>query len=399
MNDRAELEALQLARLQAHWPEIAALDELAQLPFTVKDDLRASYPLGRIAVPHARLRRIHASSGTGGTPTVVAYTEHDLDVWATVMARCMEMAGVGPGTVVHNAYGYGLFTGGLGFHMGAERLGALVVPASGGVTARQAILLRDLRAQVLCCTPSYALHIAQAAREAGIEELSLTLGLFGAEPWTGGMRERLESELGLTALNFYGLSEIVGPGVAAECPETRDGLHVQEDHFLVEVVDPHTGARVPDGTEGELVFTTLTKEALPLLRYRTGDIASVTREPCACGRPFARMSAVRGRRDDMLIVRGINVYPSQIEHLLLGVAGVAPHYHLVLERPAELDELTVVCEPDAPGADVAALAARVAHAIRGTIGVHVHVDVRPPGTVPRSEGKAVRVLDQRNGSS
>ena len=254
---RAVLETLQLERLQQAVErvrrtrrgellprQIDSLDELKQLPFTVKDDLRASYPLGMLAVPREQLRRIHASSGTGGTPTVVAYTEADLDVWSRVMARCMAMAGVKPGMVVHNAYGYGLFTGGLGFHQGAERLGALVIPVSGGVTARQAVLLRDLQGQVLCSTPSYALHIAQGLREAGIgtEELALEIGMFGAEPWTEGMRERLEAELGLKALNVYGLSEIVGPGVAAECPEARDGLHVQEDHFLVEVIDPATGA-------------------------------------------------------------------------------------------------------------------------------------------------------------
>ena len=259
----------------------------------------------------------------------------------------MAMAGVKPGMVVHNAYGYGLFTGGLGFHQGAERLGALTIPVSGGVTARQALLLRDLQGQVLCSTPSYALHIAQGLREAGIspDELALQIGMFGAEPWTDAMREQLEAELGLTALNIYGLSEIVGPGVSAECPEARSGLHVQEDHFMVEVIDPETGESVPDGADGELVFTTLTKEAMPLLRYRTGDIASVTREPCACGRTFARMSAVRGRRDDMLIVRGVNLYPSQIEHVLLRVDGIAPHYQLVVERPENLDEITVHCEP------------------------------------------------------
>jgi phenylacetate-CoA ligase len=307
------------------------------------------------------------------------------------------MAGVKPGMVVHNAYGYGLFTGGLGFHQGAECLGALVIPVSGGVTARQATLLRDLQGQVLCSTPSYALHIAQGLREAGIgtEALALQIGMFGAEPWTEGMRERLEAELGLRALNIYGLSEIVGPGVAAECPEARDGLHVQEDHFLVEVIDPATGEPVPDGTEGELVFTTLTKEALPLLRYRTGDIASVTREPCACGRTFARMSAVRGRRDDMLIVRGVNLYPSQLEHVLLSQEGVAPHYQLVLERPEALDEVTIHCEPDEAATDAQALAARIRHAIRERIGVGVTVHVLAPGEVPRSEGKAVRVIDNR----
>jgi phenylacetate-CoA ligase len=301
------------------------------------------------------------------------------------------------GMVVHNAYGYGLFTGGLGFHQGAERLGALVIPVSGGVTARQATLLKDLQGQVLCCTPSYALHIAQGLREAGIEtqDLKLEIGLFGAEPWTEGMRERLEHELGLTALNVYGLSEIIGPGVAAECPEARDGLHVQEDHFLVEVIDPDTGDHVPDGTDGELVFTTLTKEALPLLRYRTGDIASLTHERCACGRTFARMSAVRGRRDDMLIIRGVNLYPSQIEHVLLGQDGVAPHYQLVVERPGTLDEVTVRCEPSSAAADHALLAARVQQAIRERIGISVTVVVSDPGELPRSEGKAVRVVDKR----
>ena len=350
-----------------------------------------------LAVPREDVRRIHASSGTGGSPTVVAYTEHDLDVWSKVMARCMAMAGVTAGMVVHNAYGYGLFTGGLGFHQGAERLGALVVPVSGGVTARQAALLRDLGAQVLCCTPSYALHIAQGLREAGIalEDLNLEIGMFGAEPWTEGMRERLEAELGLTALNVYGLSEIVGPGVSAECPEGRDGLHVQEDHFLVEVIDPDTGERVEDGVDGELVFTTLTKEALPLLRYRTGDIASLTRERCVCGRTFARMSAVRGRHDDMLIVRGVNLYPSQIEHVLLGQPGVAPHYQLVVERPETLDELTVCCEPVEDGTNPIALAATIQKAIRAQIGVTVTVHVKAPGEIPRSEGKAVRVIDRR----
>jgi phenylacetate-CoA ligase len=401
---RAVLETLQLERLQAVvarlrriprgevLPAVGTLDDLRQIPFTVKDDLRSSYPLGMLAVPRERLRRIHASSGTGGTPTVVAYTEHDLDVWSKVMARCMAMAGVQAGMAVHNAYGYGLFTGGLGFHMGAERLGALVIPVSGGVTARQATLLRDLGGQVLCCTPSYALHIAQGLREAGIapEDLALEIGMFGAEPWTEGMRERLQDELGLTALNVYGLSEIVGPGVSAECPEARDGLHVQEDHFLVEVIDPQTGEPVPDGVEGELVFTTLTKEAMPLLRYRTGDIASLTREPCACGRTFARMSPVRGRRDDMLIVRGVNLYPSQIEHVLLTVDGVAPHYQLVVERPETLDEVTIHCEGE--GDD---LAERVRRAVRERIGVSVTVEVLAPGGVPRSEGKAVRVIDKR----
>ena len=374
------------ARIPADW------ERLEDLPFTVKEDLREHYPLGLVTVPHDELRRIHASSGSRGKPTVVAYNQHDLDVWSEVMAYCMTMAGVKPGMIVHNAYGYGLFTGGLGFHQGAERIGALTIPVSGGVTARQALLLRDLQGQVLCSTPSYALHIAQGIREAGLgpDDLDLQIGLFGAEPWTDAMRTQLEAELGLTALNLYGLSEIVGPGVAAECPEARDGLHVMEDHFLVEVVDPKTGAPLPDGTDGELVFTTLTKEAMPLLRYRTGDIASLNREPCVCGRPFARMSPVRGRHDDMLIIRGVNLYPSQIEEALLHVNGVSPHYQLVVDRPGQLDELTLHCE--GKGAN---LAARVKHAIREQVGVTVRVQLRPMGEIPRSEGKAVRVIDRR----
>jgi phenylacetate-CoA ligase len=390
---RDEIETLQQERLAATVERVRRTP-LGEREFTVKDDLREHYPLGLLAVDRSELRRIHASSGSRGRPTVVAYNQHDLDVWSEVMARCMAMAGVKPGMVVHNAYGYGLFTGGLGFHQGAERLGALTIPVSGGVTARQALLLRDLQGQVLCSTPSYALHIAQGLREAGIgvDELALEVGMFGAEPWTDAMRDQLESELGLAALNIYGLSEIVGPGVSAECPEARDGLHVQEDHFLVEVVDPETGKLLPDGTDGELVFTTLTKEAMPLLRYRTGDIASLTREPCACGRTFARMSAVRGRRDDMLIVRGVNLYPSQIEHVLLRVDGIAPHYQLVVERPEHLDEITVHCEPTG---SPDGLAERVKHALRSEIGVAVKVAVLEPGAVPRSEGKAVRVIDKR----
>ncbi len=374
------------ARIPADW------ERLEDLPFTVKEDLREHYPLGLVTVPHDELRRIHASSGSRGKPTIVAYNQHDLNMWSEVMAYCMTMAGVKPGMIVHNAYGYGLFTGGLGFHQGAERIGALTIPVSGGVTARQALLLRDLQGQVLCSTPSYALHIAQGIREAGLgpDDLDLQIGLFGAEPWTDAMRTQLEAELGLTALNLYGLSEIVGPGVAAECPEARDGLHVMEDHFLVEVVDPKTGAPLPDGTDGELVFTTLTKEAMPLLRYRTGDIASLNREPCVCGRPFARMSPVRGRHDDMLIIRGVNLYPSQIEEALLHVNGVSPHYQLVVDRPGQLDELTLHCE--GKGAN---LAARVKHAIREQVGVTVRVQLRPMGEIPRSEGKAVRVIDRR----
>jgi phenylacetate-CoA ligase len=365
--------------------DVRSLADLRRLPFTVKADLRDHYPFGLLAVPPERLVRVHASSGTRGKPTVVGYTAADLGVWTQVMARCMAMAGVRAGTVIHNAYGYGLFTGGLGFHQGGERLGATVIPVSSGLTARQAMLLRDLRGQVLCATPSYALHIAEALRDAGVEpaELALELGLFGAEPWTESMRRQLERELGLTALNTYGLSEIVGPGVSAECPQARDGLHVQEDHFLVEEVD------------GELVITTLTKEALPLLRYRTGDIASLTTERCRCGRTLARMSAVRGRRDDMLIVRGVNLYPSEVERILLAIEGIAPHYQLILRREGALDELTVRCEPAGAGAGGARLAARAEHTLREQTGIAIRVELLGPGSVPRSEGKAVRVVDER----
>jgi phenylacetate-CoA ligase len=419
---REELEALQLERLRATVDRILAavppgrarlhqaglrsgrdlgsLDDLRGLPFTSKSDLREHYPFGLLAVPREELVRVHASSGTGGKPTVVGYTRHDLeDVWTAVMARSMATAGVRAGMVVHNAYGYGLFTGGLGFHQGGERLGATVVPVSGGMTERQVLLLQDLGGQALASTPSYALNIAHAMRRAGVDpgELRLEVGLFGAEPWSETMRTQIERELGLTAINLYGLSEVVGPGVAVECPQERNGLHVNEDHFLVEVVDPETGAPRAAGEEGELVFTTLTKEALPLVRYRTADIASLTLDACPCGRTLVRMSAVRGRRDDMLIIRGVNLYPSEVEHALMGVDGVAPHYQLVVDRPGDLDELTVQCEPAEDGIDEAHLRARIAHALHSGTGITIAVELLAAGAVPRSEGKAVRVVDRRRG--
>ncbi len=320
---REELAELQLRRLRetvervrsardTPLPEIRSLDDVAQLPFTVKNDLRAAYPFGLLAVPREELLRVHASSGTHGKPTVVGYTRGDLETWTELMARCMTMAGVRPGMLVHNANGYGLFTGGLGFHQGGERIGCTMVPVSGGFTARQALLMRDFGAQVLVSTPSYALAIAQALVEDGYDvgDLRLELGLFGAEPWSEAMRSQLEAALGLTAINFYGLSEMCGPGVAAECLVARDGLHVQEDHFLVEVIDPESGVRVDPGLEGELVLTTLTKEAMPLIRYRTADYATLMPEPCSCGRTGVRLTGLRGRRDDMLIIRGVNVHPS-----------------------------------------------------------------------------------------
>jgi phenylacetate-CoA ligase len=363
----------------------------------MKSDLREHYPFGLLAVPREELVRVHASSGTGGKATVVGYTRRDLDTWTDVMARSLSTAGVRPGMLVHNANGYGLFTGGLGFHQGAERLGATVVPVSGGFTERQVTLLHDLRAQVLFATPSYALHIGHALAEHGLgpDDLALEVGVFGGEPWTPAMGAAIERALGLAAVNMYGLSEIIGPGVAVQCREMRDGSHINEDHFLAEVVDPQTGEPLPDGAEGELVFSTLTKEALPLLRYRTGDIAAIDPAPCACGRTLARMGPVRGRRDEMLIIRGVNLYPSEVEHTLLHVDGVAPHYQLVLERPDALDELTVRCEPDDADVDREALRARVARALREHTGIHVAVELLAPGTVPRSEGKAVRVVDNR----
>jgi phenylacetate-CoA ligase len=381
---RPELERLQRERLRERFG--VELEALPEQPFRVKSELRDAYPFGLLRVPLEDCVRIHASSGTRGKPTIVAYTRGDLAAWADCCARALAAAGGGPGTVVHVAYGYGLFTGGLGLHYGAERLGCTVVPASGGNTPRQARLLEDLGGEILCCTPSYALAIADHVSEPA--HLRLRAGVFGAEPWSEGLREAVEHALGLTALDIYGLSEVMGPGVSSECAEGRDGAHVNEDHFLVEVVDPQSGEPLPDGELGELVFTTLTKEALPLLRYRTGDLASLTREPCACGRTFARMSRVVGRTDDMLIIRGVNVFPSEIERVLLAIPELAPHYQLVVERPDRLDELTVQVEGTA---DTAQVREQLEHAL----GLSARVEVLPPESIPRSEGKALRVLDRR----
>jgi phenylacetate-CoA ligase len=377
--------------------DIGSLADLSRVPFTAKADLRAGYPFGLLAVEREQLVRVQASSGSHGKPTVVGYTRRDLQTWTELMARCMTMAGVRPGMVIHNANGYGLFTGGLGFHQGGERIGATVVPVSGGFTARQAMLLRDLGAHVLVSTPSYALAIAQALAEDGSSaSLPVRLGLFGGEPWTEAMRGQIERALPLRAVSFYGLSEMCGPGVAAECP-ARTGLHVQEDHFIAEVIDAG-GHAVPPGTEGELVFTTLTKEALPLLRYRTGDIGCLAGTPCPCGRSTVRLTGLRGRLDDMLIVRGVNIYPSSVEHVLLGASGVAPHYRLIVERPGPLDELVLECEPDRAGADPGPLRARLEQLLREHTGLRIAVRVAEPGTIPRSEGKAVRVVDRRTGA-
>jgi phenylacetate-CoA ligase len=377
--------------------DVASLGGLARMPFTRKTDLREHYPFGLFAVPRAQVVRIHASSGTRGKPTVVGYTRGDLDVWSEVMARTLAMAGVEPGMVLHNAYGYGLFTGGLGFHMGAERMGCTVVPISGGMSQRQVLMLEDLGGAVLCCTPSYALNIAQTLTEQGIraERLKLRIGIFGAEPWSEEMRQAIEQQLGIRALNVYGLSEIVGPGVSAECAEARQGMHIQEDHFLAEVIDPETEQPLGPGAEGELVFSTLTKEALPMLRYRTGDLSSIDPTPCVCGRTTARMARVRGRIDDMLIIRGVNLYPSEVERVLLGVGDVTPHYQLVVDRPGTMDELTVLCEPATATPDTGPLARRIERALREATGLGILVQVLEPGGVPRSEGKAVRVVEKR----
>ncbi len=381
---RAELERLQRERLRARFG--VELEALPEQPFTTKSQFRDAYPFGMLRVPRDQCIRIHASSGTRGKPTIVAYTRNDIALWADCSARAIASAGGGPGTLVHIAYGYGLFTGGLGFHYGAERLGCTVVPASSGNTPRHGQLLQDLGGEILCCTPSYALAIAEHVED--VTRLKLRAAICGAEPWTERIRGAIEEALNVTAVDHYGLSEIVGPGVSAECLEGLSGAHVNEDHFLVEAIDPETGAAVPDGEIGELVFTTLTKEAIPLLRYRTGDLASLTREPCVCGRTLARMSRVVGRTDDMLIIRGVNVFPSEIERVLLGFDGVDPHYQLIIERDEHLDELTVQIEGNVDPAPVR-------EKLERALGLNARVEVVESGAIPRSEGKALRVLDRR----
>jgi phenylacetate-coenzyme A ligase PaaK-like adenylate-forming protein len=374
---------------------------LAQLPTTDKGDLWDAYPFGLLAVPREEVVAVHGSSGTGGRPTLVAYTRDDLKLWARMCARALAAAGATPASIVHNAYGYGLFTGGLGIHQGAIELGAMVVPASGGMTPRQVTLIKDLRPDILTCTPSYAIRLGEALAEAGAGPaagLSLNAGLFGAEPWTQEMRIRLEDLLGLRALDIYGLSEIIGPGVAAECVVTADGLHVNEDHFLAEALDPLSGLPVPDGTPGELTFTTMTKQALPLFRYRTGDIASLRRGTCRCGRTLVKMSKVTGRKDDMLVVRGVNVYPTEVERVLLGHEGLAPDYLLVVDERNAQHRLVACCEIGTgwpgPMPDARQLESR----LKDALGLSVAVRVLPPGSVPRTEvGKAVRVMRWRGG--
>jgi len=425
---RAALRALQAERLRAtvarararvpfYRAALAAaglrdadvdLTRLGELPFTRKEDLRDHYPFGLFAVPREDVVRIHASSGTRGKPTVVGYTRSDLGLWREVMARALAAAGAEPGQLLQVAYGYGLFTGGLGFHDGAEHMGLTVVPVSSGNTLRQILLLQDFRPHGLACTPSFALHIGESMREHGLDprKVGLAYGLFGAEPWTEAMRAQLEALWGCAAVDFYGLSEMIGPGVATECVEARDGLHLNEDHFLPEIVDPRTGAPLPDGREGELVLTSLTKEALPLLRYRTGDVTRLDPAPCRCGRTTVRMARIKGRTDDMLIIKGVNVYPSQLEAALLGVPELAPHYQLLVDRRSGFPTLAVHVEPaehvvrewggfEAARPEVTALCARVAAQLRGHLGLNPEIAVVAPKTIPRSEGKAVRVVERR----
>ncbi len=377
---------------------LASLDDLRQLPFTRKDDLRDSYPFGLFAVPRDELIRIHASSGTTGKLTVVGYTAADVELFARVNARCLAMAGAEPGMTLHNAYGYGLFTGGLGLHGGGERLGMAVVPVSGGLTDRQLMLIEDFRPDVIACTPSYALTLAQAFAERGISpaELSLRFALLGAEPWTDEMRREVDAGLGVASTNIYGLSEVIGPGVSCECVEARAGMHVNEDHFLPEIVDAETGEAVAEGEQGVLVFTTLTKQALPLIRYWTGDITSLSSEPCACGRTLVRMGRIVGRADDMLIIRGVNVYPTQVEAALLQLAELTPNYRIVVSRAGTLDEAEVEVEVAEELVGDGDLRSRAERALRETIGCSIAVALQPPGTLPRSEGgKLQRVLDRR----
>lgn len=381
--------------------DLKTVADLKRFPFTVKTDLRDNYPFGIFAMPLDQLARVHASSGTTGKPTVVGYSRGDLDRWADLMARSMAGAGLRPGDLVHNAYGYGLFTGGLGAHYGAERLGCVVVPVSGGGTERQVTLLKDFGADILCSTPSYALNIAEVAERMGVDIAALPVrrGLFGAEPWSNEMRAELDQRLGLKSVDVYGLSEIMGPGVACECDAERNGLHGWEDHFLFEIIDPETLEPLPMGETGELVITTLTKEAMPVVRYRTRDITRLTDEPCSCGRSHVRIMRVDGRDDDMMIIRGVNVYPSQVESVLVGLEGLSPHYQIKRFKEGPLEAMSVDIEllPGVPLDSVTrqAKAVEVRHLIKSIIGVTCEVVIKAPGEVPRSEGKAVRVVDLR----
>jgi phenylacetate-CoA ligase len=422
MASRDQIAALQLGRLKrtlrfaydnvphyrAKWDasgitpdDCLSLDDLAKFPFTTKDDLRETYPFGMVAVPHEKIARIHASSGTTGKPTVVAYTRADVDMWSDVMARSIRAAGGRPGMKVHVAYGYGLFTGGLGAHYGAERLGCAVIPVSGGMTERQVQIIHDFRPEIVMVTPSYMLAILDEFRRAGIDPraCSLKIGIFGAEPWTNSMRAEIEEEFDMHAVDIYGLSEVMGPGVANECVETKDGLHIWEDHFFPEVIDPASGEVLPDGEKGELVFTSLTKEAMPVIRYRTRDL---TRLAPGTARSMRRMEKITGRSDDMMILRGVNVFPTQIEEELLKIDSLSAHYQIVLTREGRLDEMEIMVEarPHAASAKERTEAARkLKDAVKSFIGVTAKVTVATPGAIERSLGKAKRVLDKRMASS
>lgn len=421
---REALEAIQLRRLQttielgyANVPfyrthfkaagvtpaDIKSLDDLARLPFTTKQDLRDNYPYGMFATPMDNVVRIHSSSGTTGQATVVGYTARDVQTWAELMARSLMAGGATRNDIIHNAYGYGLFTGGLGVHYGAEKLGASVIPVSGGNTKRQVIIMKDFGPTILTATPSYSLHLAEVAQEMGVSfnDLKFKYGIFGAEPWSETMRREMERKLDLVAVDIYGLSEIMGPGVAIECHEAKKGLHIFEDHFIPEIIDPKTLEPLPYGETGELVFTTITKEAFPMIRYRTRDITCLNPEPCICGRTHLRMDRVTGRSDDMLIIRGVNVFPSQIETVLMQSGGLTPHYQLVVDRKGSLDILTVMVEvgEEMFSDEVKQLQVtekKIAKNIKELLGVSASVKLVEPKSIARSEGKAVRVIDNRH---
>ncbi|MGD9130233.1 MAG: phenylacetate--CoA ligase [Candidatus Bathyarchaeota archaeon] len=384
--------------------DIKTLEDAQKIPFTVKNDLRDNYPFGMVAANLDDIVEIHASSGTTGNPVVGAYTQNDMDVWAELMARSLYATGVRKQDVIHNAYGYGLFTGGLGFHYGAQKIGSTIIPVSGGMTQRQIKLMKDLGSTVLCCTPSYAIYLAEAMNKEGVDprkDLKLRIGHFGAEPWSERIRERVEKELGVEAFDIYGLTELCGPGVSVECPE-HNGLHIWEDHFLVETIDPKTGDVLPAGEEGELVFTTLTKTGLPILRFRTRDISVIETEKCSCGRTHSRMMRIRGRSDDMLIVRGVNVFPSQIEYVIMGFPELAAQYQIVLDRPGALDVFTIKAElteqtSKSTPEELNALKLRIRQKVNNITGISPIIELVKPGEIPRSVGKAKRVLDMRSG--
>lgn len=421
---REALESLQLKRLKATVDRVYAtvpfykkkfddmglkpshiktLKDLRLLPFTVKTDLRDNYPFGLFSVPMESVVRVHASSGTTGKPIVVGYTKRDIETWSELMARTLTAAGIHRGDIVHNAYGYGLFTGGLGAHYGAERIGASVVPISGGNTKRQIMILKDFGPTAITCTPSYALHLADVARDMGIDpakDFKIRVGCFGAEAWSENMREQIEKIFSIDAVDIFGLTEVIGPGVSSECLEVKKGLHVFEDHFIPEIIDPDSGEPLPWGEKGELVFTSITKEAFPVIRYRTRDISRLNPEPCACGRTFARMERITGRTDDMLIIRGVNVFPSQIESALMQIEGLEPHYQLIVDRKDNLDTIEVQVEVNEKifsdeVKKLESLEKRVVHDIKEMFGVSCKCTLVEPKTIQRSEGKAQRVIDKR----